>query len=152
MRNTIDMAPFARSTIGFDRLLDQLDALGQPEPGDNYPPYNIEKLGEDRYRVALAVAGFTEDELSITVEANQLTVSGRKSEANNQGLLYRGIAHRPFIRRFSLADYVVVQNARLTNGLLTIELERQLPEAMKPRHIAINTGEGPRPVETKRVA
>src|SRR4051812_47102522 len=98
MRNTIDMSPFARCTIGFDRLLDQLDALGQPEAGDNYPPYNIEKLGEDRYRVALAVAGFTEDELSITVEANQLTVSGRKPEADNQGLLYRGIAHRPFIR------------------------------------------------------
>jgi molecular chaperone IbpA len=138
MRNTIDMAPFARSTIGFDRLLDQLETLAEPEAGDNYPPYNIEKLGEDRYRVALAVAGFTDNELSITVEANQLTVSGKKADVDDKAILYRGIAHRPFIRRFSLADHMVVKEARLTNGLLTIEVERQLPEAMKPRRIAIN--------------
>jgi molecular chaperone IbpA len=138
MRNTIDMAPFARSTIGFDRLLDQLETLAELEAGDNYPPYNIEKLGEDRYRVALAVAGFTDNELSITVEANQLTVSGKKADLDEKTILYRGIAHRPFIRRFSLADYMVVKEAKLSNGLLTIELERQLPEAMKPRRITIN--------------
>jgi molecular chaperone IbpA len=138
MRNTIDMAPFARSTIGFDRLLDQLEAFTEPEPSDHYPPYNIEKLGEDRYRVALAVAGFTDNELSVTVEANQLTVSGKKADGEQKDILYRGIAHRPFIRRFSLADYVVVKDAKLSNGLLTIELERQLPERMKPRQIAIN--------------
>jgi len=138
MRNTIDMAPFARSTIGFDRLLDQLETLPDPEPSDSYPPYNIERMGDDRYRVALAVAGFHDDELSITVEANQLTVAGRKSETQDKEILYRGIAHRPFIRRFSLADFVVVKDAKLANGLLTIELERQLPEAMKPRRIAIN--------------
>ena len=138
MRNTIDMAPFARSTIGFDRLLDQLGTLAEPDTGDNYPPYNIEKLGEDRYRVALAVAGFTDNELSVTVEANQLTVSGKKTDGDQKDILYRGIAHRPFIRRFSLADYVVVKDAKLSNGLLTIELERQLPETMKPRRIAIN--------------
>jgi molecular chaperone IbpA len=150
MRNTIDMAPFARSTIGFDRLLDQLETLAEPEAGDNYPPYNIEKLGEDRYRVALAVAGFTDNELSITVEANQLTVSGRKAAPEDKDILYRGIAHRPFVRRFSLADYVVVKDAKLRDGLLTIELERQLPEAMKPRRIAIN---GQTPTEaTKRAA
>lgn len=138
MRNTIDMAPFARSTIGFDRLLDQLGTLAEPDTGDNYPPYNIEKLGEDRYRVALAVAGFTDNELSVTVEANQLTVSGKKTDGDQKDILYRGIAHRPFIRRFSLADYVVVKDAKLSSGLLTIELERQLPETMKPRRIAIN--------------
>jgi molecular chaperone IbpA len=138
MRNTIDMAPFARSTIGFDRLLDQLGTLAEPDTGDNYPPYNIEKLGEDRYRVALAVAGFTDNELSVTVEANQLTVSGKKTDGDQKDILYRGIAHRPFIRRFSLADYVVVKDAKLSNGLLTVELERQLPETMKPRRIAIN--------------
>lgn len=138
MRNTIDMAPFARSTIGFDRLLDQLGTLAEPDAGDNYPPYNIEKLGEDRYRVALAVAGFSDNELSVTVEANQLTVSGKKAGGDQKDILYRGIAHRPFIRRFSLADYVVVKDARLSNGLLTVELERQLPETMKPRRIAIN--------------
>ena len=138
MRNTIDMAPFARSTIGFDRLLEQLGTLADPEPGDNYPPYNIEKLGEDRYRVNLAVAGFSESELAVTVEASQLIISGKKADAEEKAILYRGIAHRPFIRRFSLADFVVVKDAKLTNGLLTIELERQLPETMKPRRIAIN--------------
>ena len=150
MRNTIDMAPFARSTIGFDRLLDQLETLAEPEAGDNYPPYNIEKLGEDRYRVALAVAGFTDNELAITVEANQLTVSGKKADVDDKAILYRGIAHRPFTRRFSLADYMVVKEAKLNNGLLTIEVERQLPEAMKPRRIAIN-GHAPL-VEPKRAA
>jgi molecular chaperone IbpA len=151
MRNTIDMAPFARSTIGFERLLNQLDSLAEPEPGDNYPPYNIEKLADDRYRVALAVAGFTDSELSITVEANQLTVSGKKVDLDEKTILYRGIAHRPFIRRFSIADFVVVKEAKLTNGLLTIELERQLPEAMKPRRIAIN-GHTPTMVDSKRAA
>ena len=150
MRNTIDLAPFARSTIGFDRILDQLETLAEPETGDNYPPYNIERLGEDRYRVALAVAGFTDNELSITVEANQLTVSGKKADVDDKAILYRGIALRPFIRRFSLADFVVVKEAKLNNGLLTIELERQLPEAMKPRRIAIN-GHAP-PAETKHAA
>lgn len=151
MRNTFDMAPFARSTIGFDRLLDQLETFAGPETSDNYPPYNIERLGEDRYRVALAVAGFSESELSVIVEANQLTVSGKKAEADERDILYRGIAHRPFVRRFSLADFVVVKDARLVNGLLTIELERQLPERMKPRRIDIN-GNGPPTQETQQAA
>lgn len=150
MRSTIDMAPFARSTIGFDRLLDQLETLAEPEAGDNYPPYNIEKLGEDRYQVALAVAGFAENELNITVEGNQLTVSGNRADAEDKQVLHRGIAHLPFIRRFSLAEHMVVKDAKLRDGLLTIELERQLPEAMKPRHILIN-GHTPA-VETQRAA
>ena len=150
MRNTIDMAPFARSTIGFDRLLDQLETFAEPEPGDNYPPYNIEKLGDDRYRVALAVAGFSDNEIDITVETKQLTVSGKRMDSQKKENLYRGIAHRPFIRRVSLADYFVVKEAKLTIGLLTIELERQLPEAMKPRRIAIN-GHAPQ-IGNKRAA
>jgi molecular chaperone IbpA len=152
MRNTIDMAPFARSTIGFERLLDQLGTLAEPGPGDNYPPYDIQKLGEDRYRVALAVAGFAESELSVTVEANQLVVSGTKGTgADEKGMLYRGIAHRPFVRQFSLADFVVVKEARLSNGLLTIELAREVPDAMKPRRIPINGG-APAAPETRRAA
>ena len=151
MRNTLDMAPFARSLIGFDRVLDQLETLAEPEPGDNYPPYNIEKVGDDRYRVALAVAGFSDNELNITVEANQMTVSGKKADSEDATVLYRGIAHRPFIRRFSLADFVVVKEAKLSNGLLTIDLERQLPETMKPRRIAIN-GHSPAVTDTKHAA
>jgi len=150
MRNTIDMAPFARSTIGFERLLDQLGTLAEPGPGDNYPPYDIEKLGEDRYRVALAVAGFAESELSVTVEAGQLVISGtKKTSTEDKGMLYRGIAQRPFVRQFSLADFVVVKEARLSNGLLTVELAREVPDAMKPRRIAIN---GPTTPETRRAA
>jgi len=150
MRNTFDLTPFSRSTIGFDRLLDHLGTLADPGQGDNFPPYNIEKLDEDRYRVALAVAGFTDNELDVTVEANQLTVSGSKAEREERSMLYHGIAHRPFSRRFSLADFMVVKDAKLSNGLLTVELERQIPEAMKPRHIAIN-GRAPAP-EAKHAA
>ena len=141
MRHTFDMTPFTRSGIGFERLLHQLDAISQPEPDDNYPPYNIEKAGENHYRVALAVAGFAESDLSITAEGNVLTVSGKRTETEKaEGLLYRGIASRSFIRRFSLAEHVVVKDAQLANGLLTIDLERQVPEAMKPRHIPIGAG------------
>ncbi len=141
MRHTFDMTPFTRSGIGFERLLHQLDAISQPEPDDNYPPYNIEKTGDDRYRVALAVAGFAENELSITAEGNVLTVSGKRTETDkSDGMLYRGIATRSFIRRFSLAEHVAVKDAQLSNGLLTIDLERQVPEAMKPRRIPIGGG------------
>jgi len=151
MKNMIDMAPFARTLIGFDQMLDQLATLAEPEPGDHYPPYNIEKIGDDRYRVALAVAGFSDDELSITVEANQLVIMGQKANADETHILYRGIAQRPFVRRFSLADFVAVKDAKLTDGLLAIELERQVPEAMKPRHIPIN-GHTPSVVNNKRAA
>lgn len=150
MRSTIDMAPFARSTIGYDRLLDHLEAFSDSEPVDNYPPYNIERLGDDRYRIALAVAGYSVDELDVTVEANQLAVSASKAVAEEKDFLHRGISHHPFVRRFSLADYVVVKDAKLANGLLTIELERQLPESKKPKRIAIDAQMAS--LESKRAA
>jgi molecular chaperone IbpA len=133
----IDFAPLSRATIGFDRLFDMLDNAMQFEHVDNYPPYNIEKTGEDAYRITLAVAGFTPDELSITSEPNQLIVAGEKAQAGNGEYLYQGIAGRPFQRQFSLADYVKVVGANLNNGILAIDLVREVPEAMKPRRIEI---------------
>jgi molecular chaperone IbpA len=134
----IDFAPLSRATIGFDRLFDMLDNAMQFEQADNYPPYNIEKTGEDAYRITLAVAGFTPDELSITSEPNQLIVAGKKAQTIGNGeYLYQGIAGRPFRRQFSLADYVKVVSANLTNGILAIDLVRDVPEAMKPRRIEI---------------
>ncbi|HVP85838.1 MAG TPA: Hsp20 family protein [Rhizomicrobium sp.] len=139
MRNTIDLADFGRSAIGFEHLFDLLQNGLDTATADGYPPYNIEKIDDDRYRIVLAVAGFSESELSITQEQNRLTVSGRKSDqpANGGAFLYQGIAARPFIHQFNLADYVRVRVANLANGLLTIDLERELPEAMKPRRIPI---------------
>jgi molecular chaperone IbpA len=136
---TYDFAPLWRSTIGFDRLFDLLDET-QRSSEDNYPPYNIERLGEDRYQISLAVAGFKPDELSITAEQNVLTVEGRKTDKEQHEYLYQGISARPFKRQFNLADYVQVMNAAFDNGLLRIELVREIPEAMKPRRIAIGAG------------
>jgi molecular chaperone IbpA len=133
----IDFTPLSRATIGFDRLFDMLDNAMQFEQADNYPPYNIEKTGEDAYRISLAVAGFTPDELSITSEPNQLIVAGKKTQTGNEAYLYQGIAGRSFQRQFSLADYVNVVGANLTNGMLAIDLVHEVPEAMKPRRIEI---------------
>jgi molecular chaperone IbpA len=133
----IDFTPLSRATIGFDRLFDMLDNAMQFEQADNYPPYNIEKTGEDTYRISLAVAGFTPDELSITSEPNQLIVAGKKIQTGNGAYLYHGIAGRSFQRQFSLADYVKVVGANLTNGMLAIDLVHEVPEAMKPRRIEI---------------
>lgn len=149
MRDTIDITNFGRSAIGFERMLDMLRS--NLDEGDGYPPYNIEKAGEDRYRIVLAVAGFSESELSVTQEQNLLTIAGQKGEPAKTGsFLYQGIAGRPFARQFNLADYVQVRDAKLANGLLTIELQRELPEAMKPRRIAI--GSGSNPTAVKRAA
>lgn len=140
MRNTLDMTALGRSAIGFERMLDLLRAGQDIDTSETYPPYNIEKLDDDHYRIALAVAGFGEKDLSVGVEQNQLTVIGqRNGEPETRSFLYQGISGRPFTRQFNLADYVVVKGARLDNGLLTIDLERELPEAMKPRRIAIRT-------------
>ncbi|MBN9029988.1 MAG: molecular chaperone [Rhizobiales bacterium 63-7] len=135
----VDFSPLYRSTVGFDRLFTMLDSLGQPEQAQTYPPYNIERTGENTYRITMAVAGFDETELSIEARAHVLTVKGEKADeaAGDSEYLYRGIAKRAFERRFQLADHVEVQAASLKNGLLHIELLRNIPEAMKPRRIAI---------------
>jgi molecular chaperone IbpA len=131
-----------RTSVGFDRLASMLNSAHRPEQVGGYPPYNIESRGENNYRITMAVAGFSESELNISTENNQLTVSGEKTEeeAENGNFLYRGIATRSFERRFNLADHVKVIGAALDNGLLHIELERELPEAIKPKKIEIQIG------------
>jgi len=146
--STFDFSPYSRSSIGFDRLFDLLDSATRAEdPG--YPPYNIEKTGEDAYRITMAVAGFSQDELNVVAQENVLTVSGRqKDDKGQQGqYLYRGIAGRAFERRFNLADYVRVVGANLSNGLLHVELKREVPEAVKPRSIKIEAPTQPKAIE-----
>ncbi|MBO6901354.1 MAG: Hsp20 family protein [Rhizobiaceae bacterium] len=140
----VDFSPLYRSTVGFDRLFSMLDTLGQPDNGQTYPPYNIERTGDDAYRISMAVAGFDEKEISIEAHRNVLTVKGEKAEEreDTNEFLYRGIAARAFERRFQLADFVEVNGAELQNGLLHIELKRNIPEEMKPRKIAIANGGG----------
>lgn len=145
-----DLAPLYRSTVGFDRLfslMDQLGAFEQPTP--SYPPYNIEKLSESEYRISLAVAGFTEAELSIQFEENSLVIRGGKNSevGKDAAFLFQGIAARQFERRFQLADYVSVAAARLENGLLHVDLVREVPEAKKPRIIPISGAETVKTVE-----
>lgn len=135
---TFDLTPFYRSTIGFDRLFSLLDQVpGDAAPG--YPPYNIERTGENAYRITMAVAGFSSDELAVEVKENTLTISGRKQARTEQhgDFLHQGIAARSFERRFQLADHVEVEGAAIENGLLHVALKRELPEAKKPRTIAI---------------
>jgi molecular chaperone IbpA len=149
----VDFTPLYRSTVGFDRLFSMLDSVGQPESAQTYPPYNIERTGEDAYRISMAVAGFGEAEISIEAHRNVLTVKGEKAEETNDAgeFLYRGIAGRAFERRFQLADFVEVSGAELKNGLLHIELKRNIPDEMKPRKIAITaTGsKGAQQIEAK---
>lgn len=137
---TLNLDPFWRTSIGFDRLFDLVDDSLRYEPEDNYPPCNITRTGENTYRIALAVAGFRPEQISVTVNQNMLIVSGTADSQDKGEYLYRGIAGRSFERRFNLADYVEVKNASLDDGLLQIELELELPEAMKPRRIDIKTG------------
>lgn len=137
---TIDFTPFYRSTVGFDRLFNRLDDLVGQE-AKSYPPYNIEKVGENAYRVSIAVAGFSASDIAIEVKENSLTIKGAKapeSGEKSREFLHRGIAERAFELRFQLADYVEVQGASLENGLLHLELKRELPESKKPRTIQIN--------------
>lgn len=135
---TFDYTPLWRSTIGFDRFLDMVDAAQRAGSDANYPPYNIERLGDDSYQISLAVAGFGPDDIAVTAEQNVLTIEGQKAEKEQREYLYRGISGRHFKRQFNLADYVQVKNATFENGLLRIELAREVPEAMKPRRVAIN--------------
>jgi molecular chaperone IbpA len=149
---TFDPTPLWRSTIGLDRLFDLLNASSRWTPESNYPPYNIERTGENRYQISLALAGFTPDEVTITAEQNVLTVEGAKSQKIEHQYLYQGISARSFRRLFNLADYVQVRDASFTNGLLKIELVREVPAAMKPRRIAINTGKIEQQIEHKQAA
>ncbi len=135
-----DFTPYRRSTVGFDRLFDILENQARNNGGENYPPFNIERQGEDNYRITLAVAGFKPADLDITAQQNLLTVQGKKRDdvSNDSDMLHVGIANRGFERRFELADYVRVDNADLEDGLLVIDLVREVPEAMKPKKIAVN--------------
>lgn len=140
MRANFDFAPYRRTTVGFDRLFDLLETSARAGTVDNYPPFDIERSGEDAYRITIAVAGFKADEIELTAQANKLLVVGKKAEAEGDAqrqFVHRGIATRAFERRFELADYVQVSGAHLDDGLLTIDLVREVPDAMKPRTIAI---------------
>lgn len=136
--NRFDFTPYRRSTVGFDHLFELLESSARQNAGDNYPPFNIEKQGDDAYRITLAVAGMQPDDLDITAQQNLLTVTGRKrNDAPAGEMLHVGIANRGFERRFELADYVRVAEADLANGLLTIDLVREVPDAMKPKTIKL---------------
>ena len=148
-----DLSPLYRSTVGFDRLAQLLDNAGSFEV-PTYPPYNIERVSDDEYRVTMAVAGFGRDDITIEVKQNTLTVSGKKADKTEQKgeFLHQGIAQRAFERRFQLADFVQVEGAELDHGLLHIALKREIPEAMKPRTIAIKGSNEPKVIENKKAA
>jgi len=161
MRTTLDFSPLFRTGIGFDRVFDLLDSATRVQALDNWPPYDIIKQGEDNYRIVMAVAGFGRDELTLTDRPNLLVVSGAKKDDPQDGAyLYKGIATREFERRFELADHVKVAGASLVDGLLTIELQREVPEALKPRRIEIGgdephkvlQGQGVRQIEAPKAA
>ncbi|RXH06535.1 small heat shock protein HspD [Bradyrhizobium guangzhouense] len=150
---TYDFSPLWRSTIGFDRLFD-LAEMAQRAGEDNYPPYNIERLSEDRYQISLAVAGFASSDIAITAEQNVVTIEGNKPDHAERNFIHRGISTRNFKRKFNLADYVQVKSASFENGLLKVDLVREIPEAMKPRRIAINgaPADNVQKLETKAAA
>jgi molecular chaperone IbpA len=147
--STFDLTPLFRSTVGFDRMMSLLDAAGRTDE-QAYPPYNIEKIGEDAYRVTMAVAGFGEEDLSIVAQGNSLVIAGKqKREEKKADYLYRGIAGRAFERRFQLADHIKVTGAELANGILHVDLVREVPEAMKPRTIKVATAQPKQVVDAK---
>ena len=139
MRTDFDFSPFYRSSVGFDRVFDLLENATRVETTESWPPYDIAKTGDDTYRITMAVAGFVQEELEISAQPNLLIVTAQKRAEARGEYLHRGIAARSFTRRFELADHVKVTGATLVNGLLTIELQREVPEAMKPRRIAISS-------------
>jgi molecular chaperone IbpA len=150
MRTTFDFAPLWRSSIGFDHLAGLVDSALRQATEDNYPPYNIERSGEDHYRITLAVAGFGVSDIAVTAEQNALTIEGKRPDLAAREYLYQGIAARPFRRVFNLANYVQVQQASFEDGLLIIDLVREVPEAMKPRRIQIaNVDASPPRIEKK---
>jgi molecular chaperone IbpA len=150
---TFDYTPLWRSTVGFDRLFNMLDeSVNWTGEENNYPPYNIERTGQDHYWISLALAGFKPEEVTITAEQNVLTVEGHKADKADREYLYQGISARPFRRVFKLADYVEVKGATFEGGLLKIELKREVPESMKPRRIAIGAGKEIQRIEHKKAA
>lgn len=151
---TIDLSPLYRSLVGFDRLADQLDAAARTEAASGYPPYNIERTGENDYRIEIAVAGFKPDELNVEVKENLLTVTGRKAanDGDAKQYLHRGLAERNFERKFQLTDYLIVVDAELSNGLLAISLRRELPEALKPRTVEIKSSPSSTLIEGEKAA
>ena len=148
-----DLTPLYRSTVGFDRLARMLDEASSFE-APSYPPYNIERLSEDEYRITMAVAGFAPEDIAIEVKGSALTVSGKKAEKTETKteFLHQGIASRAFERRFQLADHVQVQGAGMENGLLHISLKREVPEALKPRTIPVNGVQAPKTIEARKAA
>jgi len=144
MRSAFDFVPYRRSAIGFDRLFHMLETNAASPAQENYPPFDLVKLGDDEYRIDLAVAGFKPGEIDITAHQNVLLVSGRKGNSDDQDFVHRGIATRSFERRFALADHIQVRNADLKDGLLSVTLVREIPEAMKPRRIEIGGAAGER--------
>ena len=148
MRTDFDFSPFYRATVGFDRVFDLLDSVATQTSGNGYPPYNIEKVSDDSYRIVMAVAGFAEAELNLTQKESELLVTGHTAPNGDseKEYLYRGIAGRDFERRFQLADHVKVLGAKLANGLLTIELKREIPEEKKARAIRIEADTAPRKI------
>jgi len=148
----IDFSPLFRSTVGFDRLPDLLDDVMRREPADNYPPYDIEKTGENSYRITMAVAGFTPDDITVIAQPNLLVVSGRKPNQDNVQYLHQGLAMRAFERRFNLDDYMEVKGASLEQGFLSLELVREVPEAMKLRTIQIGGASQPKTIEGEKAA
>jgi molecular chaperone IbpA len=145
MRTDFDFAPLYRATVGFDRVFNMLDSMAQQPTGSGYPPYNIEKTGDDHWRIVIAVAGFSDAELNVTQKEDELLVTGkgRNNRDDQTEYLYRGIGGRDFERRFQLADHVRVTSAQLTNGLLSIDLQRELPEEKKPRTIRVTAEAAP---------
>jgi molecular chaperone IbpA len=152
MRTSFDFSPYRRSTVGFDRLFDMIESA-RADISDSWPPFNLEKEGEEGYRITLAVAGFRPDEIEVVAQQNQLIVTGRKEEpdGDDDRFLHRGISARAFERRFQLADFIQVRSADFDNGLLSISLEREVPEAMKPRRIEIGAGSPPRRAQQQQL-
>jgi molecular chaperone IbpA len=145
MRSAFDFAPYRRSTVGFDRLFDLLENSTLGQGSENYPPFDLIRVDDNHYRINLAVAGFSRDEIDITAQQNQLIVSGKRSDDEGIDYIHRGIANRQFERKFGLADFVKVAEADLKDGLLSVELVREIPEAMRPRKVAIGGGQPEQP-------
>jgi molecular chaperone IbpA len=146
---TFDFSPLWRSTIGFDHLADLLDSNLRQSADDNYPPYNVERCGEDAYRISLALAGFGMDDITVTAQRDTLIIEGRKPDLEQREYLYHGIAARPFRRVYNLADHVQVKQASFKDGLLIVDLVREVPDAMKPRRIPIGNAAASHQIEQK---